>query len=199
MVGHAIWTIKCPSIIPKIYQQSARGVDGHMCSRLLGSHPHLRLPRKHQGHVHSVLQHLWKAGLYANPKKCKFHTDTVEYLGFILSLNGLQMDPSKVAVIMEWPEPQKVKDVQAFLEFANFYHRFIHGYAELTLPLTKLCKKNSPWHFRKEEVEAFNQLKNAFTTALVLTNWSPKLPMTVEMDTSDGAIAGIILVTTLDN
>src|SRR5260370_17888299 len=83
----------------------------------------------HWDHVQEVLQCLWKAGLYTNPKKCKFHMDTVEYLGFILSPNGLQMDPSKVAAIMEWPEPWKAKDVQAFLGFANLYHRFIHAYA----------------------------------------------------------------------
>src|SRR6266478_7552257 len=110
----------------------------------------------HQDQVWEVLQCLQKAGLYANPKKCKFHTDTVEYLGFILSPNGLQMDPSKVSTITEWPEPQKVKDIQAFLGFANFYQRFIHEYAEMTLPLTNLCKKNHPWHFGKEELEAFN-------------------------------------------
>ncbi len=51
--------------------------------------------------------------------------DTMEYLGFILLPNGLQMDPAKVSAIMEWPELQKVKDVQAFLGFANFYQRFI--------------------------------------------------------------------------
>src|SRR5260370_38696095 len=96
----------------------------------------------HQDHVCGVLQHLQKAGLYANLKKCKFHTETMECLGFILSPKGLQMNPSKVSAIMEWLEPQKVKDVQAFLGFVNFYQRFIHGYAELTLPLTKLCKKN---------------------------------------------------------
>ena len=70
----------------------------------------------------------------------------MEYLGFILSPNGLQMDPSKVSAIMEWLELQKVKDVQVFLGSHNFYQRFIHGYAEITLPLTKLCKKNAPWH-----------------------------------------------------
>src|SRR5260370_35875234 len=96
--------------------------------------------------------------------------------GFILSPNGLQMDPSKVSAIMEWLEPWKVKDMQAFLGFTNFYQRFIHGYAELTLPLTKLCKKNTLC-FGKEEVKGFNQLKNAFTTALVLANWSPELLM----------------------
>src|SRR5260370_38823034 len=69
----------------------------------------------------------------------------------------------------------------------------------MTLPLTNVCKKNHRWHFRKEELEAFNQLKDTFTTALVLANWSPDLPMMVETDASDGAIAGIISVTTPDN
>ena len=74
----------------------------------------------HQDHIH-VLCHLCTMGLYTNPKKCKFHTDTVEYLRFILSPKGLQMDPAKVSAILDWPEPWKVQDIQAFLSFANFY------------------------------------------------------------------------------
>src|SRR5258708_9397825 len=88
----------------------------------------------HWNHVREVLQCLRKAGLYANLKKCKFHTDTMEYLGFILSPKGLQMDPTKVSAIQDWPEPWKVRDVQAFLGLANFYRRFIHDYLEMTRP-----------------------------------------------------------------
>src|SRR5260221_12360995 len=83
----------------------------------------------HQDHVCEVLCHLRMAGLYANLKKCKFHMDTVEYLGFILSPKGLQMDPTKVSMIQDWPNPWKVQDVQAFLGFGNFYQRFIHDYS----------------------------------------------------------------------
>ncbi len=50
-----------------------------------------------------------------------FHTDTVEYLGFILSLEGLCMDPAKVSMIQSWPEPHNIHEVQSFLGFANFY------------------------------------------------------------------------------
>ena len=64
---------------------------------------------------------LQKVRLFANPKKCKFHTDIVEYLGFIMSPEGLRMDPAKVTMILEWPEPRNVKDIQSFLGFANFY------------------------------------------------------------------------------
>ena len=62
----------------------------------------------HRDHICEVLHCLCMAGLYANLKKCKFHTDTVEYLGFILSPKGLQMDPTKVSAIQDWPEPWKV-------------------------------------------------------------------------------------------
>ena len=79
---------------------------------------------------------LQKVGLFTNPKKCKFHTDTIEYLGFIMSPEGLRMDPAKVATILEWPEPRNVKDIQSFLGFANFYRRFINGYSKMIQPLT---------------------------------------------------------------
>src|SRR5260221_3772798 len=99
----------------------------------------------HWDHIHEVLCRLCTAGLYTNLKKCKFHMDTVEYLRFILSPKGLQMDPAKVSMILDWPEPWKVQDVQAFLGFANFYRRFIHNYSEITLPLNHLCKNPTTW------------------------------------------------------
>src|SRR5258707_3706833 len=152
----------------------------------------------HQDHVREVLRRLHTAGLYANLKKCKFHMDTVEYLGFILSPKGLQMDPTKVSTIQDWPKPRKVQDVQAFLSFTNFYRRFIHDYSETTPPLNHLCKKSTTWHFGAEEAKAFQNLKKAFGSTLVLAHWAPDLPMTVETDVSDCMIAGILSVTTED-
>src|SRR5260370_7061928 len=67
----------------------------------------------------------------------------------------------------------------------------------MMLPLTTLCRKSTTWRFDKLEKEAFQQLKDAFTTAPVLCYWSPDLPMTVETDASDQAIVAILLVTTL--
>src|SRR5258708_12559295 len=134
------------------------------------------------------------AGLYASLKKCKFHMDTVEYLRFILSPKGLQMDPTKVSMIQDWANPWKVQDVQAFLSFANFYQRFIHDYSETTLPLNHLCKKSTTWHFGAEEAKVFQNLKKAFGSTPVLAHWAPDLPMMVEMDASDCAIVGILSV-----
>ena len=77
-------------------------------------------PVDHKKHVCEVLHRLHENGLYAHLDKCHFSKDTIEYLGFILSKDGLKMDPSKVQIIQDWPEPCKVKDVQSFLSFANF-------------------------------------------------------------------------------
>src|SRR5258707_3714498 len=110
---------------------------------------------RHRDHVLEELRHLQEAGLYANPKKCNFHTDTVEYLGFILTPTGLHMDPAKVATIQNWPELWNVCDMQSFLGFVNFYHHFIADYSQMTLPLMKFCKKVTPWNFSERETTAF--------------------------------------------
>src|SRR5258705_8111136 len=109
------------------------------------------------------------------------------------------MDLKKLAKIQGWREPRIVRDVQSFLGFANFYCRFIVDYSQMTLPLTNLCKKATPWNFGERETTTFQTLKNAFSTAPVLCHWAPDLRMMVETDMSDHAIAGILLVTTKDN
>ena len=106
------------------------------------------------------------------------------------------MAESKVKAILDWPEPRKVRDIQSFLGFANFYRRFIPNYSEIVLPLTRLTRKSVPWNFSEECRKSFNALKQAFTTAPVLHHWMPDRPLTVETDASDYAIAGILSLTT---
>ena len=76
---------------------------------------------EHHWHVKEVLKHLHKAGLYAKAEKCEFYSKSVEYLGYILSSFGLTISNDKVRIIQDWPEPKKVKDIQSFLGFTNFY------------------------------------------------------------------------------
>ena len=94
-------------------------------------------PVDHKKHVCEVLRRLHENGLYAHLDKCCFSEDTVEYLGFILSKDGLKMDPSKVQTIQDWPESHKVKDVQSFLGFPNFYCHFISNYSNIMILLTR--------------------------------------------------------------
>lgn len=152
-------------------------------------------PEDHKQHIKEVLKRLRNNKLYASPDKCEFHKTLVEYLGFHISMDGLTMDHSKVQVIQDWPEPRKVKDVQSFLGFANFYRRFIHAYSEIVAPLNRLTRKDTIWDFNQKCRDAFETLKKVFTTAPILGHFIPGQQLTVETDTSDYAIAAVLSIT----
>jgi RNase H-like domain found in reverse transcriptase/Integrase zinc binding domain len=130
--------------------------------------------------------------MYANGKKCDFHSESIDYLGHMIGPDRLQMDPAKVKVIQNWPEPQKVKDIQSFLGFANFYRRYIHNYSDIVVPFTWLTWKNIPWNFDESCKLAFLTLKQAFISAPVLTHYKPSCPLVIETDASDYALAAIL-------
>jgi hypothetical protein len=125
-------------------------------------------PADHTAHVREVLHQLREAGLYCKLPKCEFSVTTTEYLGYILSPDGFWMALDKISAVVEWPVPQKVKDIQSFLGFCNFYRRFIFDYAAITVPLTRLTRKNIIWVWTDECQLAFDTLKQAFTEAPVL-------------------------------
>ena len=153
-------------------------------------------PVDHKKHVREVLCCLQANGLFDHPDKCHFSSDTIEYLGFVLSKDGLKMDPSKVQTIQDWLKPQKVKDIQSFLGFANFYRHFISDYSDIVIPLTRLTSKGIPWIFSDAARTAFKTLKSAFTSAPILTHWIPDLPLIVETNASDYALGAILSMQT---
>jgi Reverse transcriptase (RNA-dependent DNA polymerase) len=103
---------------------------------------------QHREHIHE--RRLRLHSLYAKADKCEWHRDSVEFLGYMLSADGLTMSEDKIQMIRDWPEPRRVKDIQSFLGFANFYRHFIHNYSDITVPLTRLTWKGIPWAFTEE-------------------------------------------------
>ena len=122
----------------------------------------------HTRQVKEVLRRLRKHKLYAKPEKCEFYKERVEYLGYILTPEGLFMDSAKVKVIQDWPEPRRVKDIQSFLGFANFYRRFIFNFSDIVIPLTRLTRKQTTFAFGEKERVSFERLKTAFSSAPIL-------------------------------
>ena len=125
---------------------------------------------KHHQHVKEVLKHLHKASLYAKAEKYEFHSKSVEYLGYILSPSSLTMSDDKVKIIQDWLEPKKVKDIQSFLSFTNFYYWFIFNYLNIVISLIHLTQKDISWKFNSSCQNTFNSLKKAFTSAPILTH-----------------------------
>ena len=145
----------------------------------------------HEKHVRLVLKRLRNAGLYAKLEKCVFHQPQVEFLGYIISGEGLSMDPKKIQTVLEWKKPTTIRDVQCFLGFANFYRIFIKDYSKIATPLTRLtCKDKLEWS--TEADQAFEILKTAFTSAPILTHPDFQKPFFLESDASDFALGAVL-------
>src|SRR6266481_6257450 len=114
----------------------------------------------------------------------------------MISPEGLMMASNKVQIIQDWPDLRKVKDIQSFLRFTNFYHCFIHEYSQITVQLMQLTHKGATWHFTDECCSAFQTLKKAFTTAPVLTHWLLDTPITVKTDASDYTLTAVLSIMT---
>ncbi|MBW0546101.1 hypothetical protein O181_085816 [Austropuccinia psidii MF-1] len=142
--------------------------------------------------VTSVLQRLRENNFFAKASKCVFHASSVEYLGYVVSSEGLKMDYSKYHQILNWLQPRNIKALQSFLGFANFYCCFIKNYSKKITSLTSLLKKDSPFIFNEEALSKFQILKEAFTTAPILAHFNPSLPTIVETDASDYALGAVL-------
>ena len=146
----------------------------------------------HERHVRLVITRLEAAGLFIDIDKCEFNTTSTRYLGLIISTDGIRMDPAKIEAILAWETPRTLKDVQAFLGFANFYRRFIHKFSRLAGPLTALTRAGCPFQWTSACQQAFDALKSSFTRDPVLAYFVPGLETMVETDASDSVIAGIL-------
>ncbi|KAH7563016.1 reverse transcriptase [Bipolaris maydis] len=147
---------------------------------------------EHVEHVKKVLRKLKEYKLYLQPGKCEFHTQETEFLGFIISTEGVKMNPKKIQTVQEWPKPNTVKDVQSFLGFANYYRKFIRDYSKITTPLTEITKKEIGFKWEQEHQEAFDRIKQIFLEAPVLEMYSPQRPTRVETDASDYALGAVL-------
>ncbi len=98
---------------------------------------------EHIRHVRSVLKRLLQHQLYVKAEKCEFHRTNTSFLGYVISQDGVSMDDKKVQAVLDWPQPQTVKELQCFLGFANFYRRFIRNFSSIASPLTAMTKRNT--------------------------------------------------------
>ncbi|MBW0523419.1 hypothetical protein O181_063134 [Austropuccinia psidii MF-1] len=147
---------------------------------------------EHVKHVASVLTRLRDNNLFAKASKCVFHASSAEYLGYVVSSEGLKMDSSNVQQILNWPQPNNIKALQPFLGSSNLDCCFMQNYSKKICALTSLLKKDSPFIFNVEALIQFQILKEAFTTAPILTHFNPSLPTIVETDASDYALGALM-------
>ncbi len=165
-------------------------------------------PEEHLEHLRLVLDVLRAKKLYAKSSKCDLWRPTVAFLGFIVKQGHVDRDPGKVQAVVDWPAPKSVREVRSFLGLCNFYRKFIEHYATLAKPLTDILKstqfeekfgtkftKTAPVTLGEKELQAFENLKKAMTSAPCLVVFDPTKPTEVWADASGGhATIGAVLM-----
>jgi hypothetical protein len=117
----------------------------------------------------------------------------VEFLGYVITPDGMEMDEEQIEVMTEWQAPKTLRGLQSFLRFPNFYRCFIKNFSNICRPLTVSTKgKRKDWHYTSEMEEFFEAFKERFTTAPILIHFDLTKICIVETDASDFAL-GLIL------
>ncbi|CAI7883800.1 unnamed protein product [Closterium sp. NIES-54] len=130
---------------------------------------------------------------YVNLAKSDFALKKVQFLGHMVSAEGVHVDPRKIEAVKNWKVPENMKELQQFLGFANYYNRFVPQYAKITARVTNLLKKDTPYKWDTPHQQAIEQLQIALTTAPLLILPDPDKDFVVEADASDQAVGAVLM------
>ena len=119
-----------------------------------------------------------------NSRKCDFWTESVAFLGHVVTKDGIHVDPQKIEAVSEWPRPTTVTEIRSFLGLAGYYRRFVQGFSRIAAPMTRLTQYNAKFMWSVACENSFQLLKENLTTApmLILPNGENKF--TVYCDAS---------------
>jgi hypothetical protein len=148
---------------------------------------------EHIDHLCAVFNALCDAHLFGNLEKCTFCTDRVSFLGYVVTLQGIEVDHAKVEAIHDWPIPKNLSQVRSFLGLAGFYRRFVKDFSTIAAPLNELTKKGVPFFWCTRQENAFNMLKDKLTHAPLLQLLDFNKTFELECDASGIGLCGVLL------
>jgi hypothetical protein len=143
---------------------------------------------EHKKHIEMVLDLLRLHKLYAKKSKCEFFRHRIEFLGHTLSSEGKGMQEDKVKAIREWPVPKNAHEIRSFLGLAGWYQEFVKHFSAIVAPISELTHKDKAFEWTNVQQEAFEQLKEAVSSAPVLVLPNKHLPFVLQTDASGVAV-----------
>ena len=147
---------------------------------------------QHLERLSAVFQRLKAANLKLKPSKCRLFQIKVKFLGSVVSADGIEPDPDKLKAISDWPIPENLTELRAFVGLASYYRRHVEGFSDIAKPLSELTKKNRPFAWGPEQQKAFETLKYKLTHYPVLAPPLPEGKYIIDTDASDFAMGAVL-------
>jgi hypothetical protein len=155
--------------------------------------------KEHIQHVREILQRLREANIQVDVDKCEFHTIETKLLEMIVDRDEIKMNLEKIKAIVEWEKFTHLKEIQAFLEFVNFYRRFIKNFFIIVKSLVKLIRKDQLFSWSKNCQTIFDELKKQVIEAFVLSYFSSELKTFLKSNSFDYVSVEILSQKESDN
>lgn len=143
-------------------------------------------------HLKTIFERIRKAGLEINKKKCEFCKPQIEYLGHVVTRDGIKMNEEKVRCIRDLKAPSTKKEVRRFIVMTSWYRKFIKNYAHITAPIVKLLRKNVKFRWTENQEKAFQEVKKKLIEEPVLTRPDFTKPFTLQTDASDVGLGAVL-------
>ena len=124
--------------------------------------------QSHLEHLEIVFNKFREEGLKLKLSKCHFAKREVEYLGHVVSVEGVHPNSNKIAAVRNYPRPKTVAELRTLLGLLSYYRKFVKGFAAIAHPLTSLTRKDSKWVWGEEQENAFQKLKRKLITSPIL-------------------------------
>ena len=128
---------------------------------------------------------LREKGLKAKSSNCVLFKSPIEFLGHLVSTDGIEPQPDKLDTIRNWPTPHCLHDVRAFYGLASYYRRFVKDFAAIAGPLSRLTQKNKPFVWTQEAQDSSDKLNSALCANETLVYPHPELPCILDTHVSD--------------
>ena len=151
-----------------------------------------RSEQEHLEHLEEIFIRLKAAGLKLKLEKCCFFTKHIQYLGHLISADGIQPLPEKLESIAKMPAPKNPKEVKQFLGLVGYYRKFVPRFADISRVLTHLTKKDVEFEWTPECEKCFQILKEFLKQAPILRYPDPQASYTLYTDASKYAYAGVL-------
>ncbi|GFT76149.1 retrovirus-related Pol polyprotein from transposon 412 [Trichonephila clavipes] len=199
--GQGLWQFKvmpfglcnAPATFQRLMETVLKGLTFEACliyldDVIIGG----RTFEEHLQNIRKVLSKLRDANLKLNPSKCKFFQKEVNYLGHIISAEGVRTDPEKVSAVKNWKRPENLRELRSFLGLCTYYRKFVKGFSNIARPLHKLTESKQKFQWTKECEDSFLQLKEALTSSPILIYTQPDKPFILDTDASNESVGAVL-------